>query len=188
MATIRMADCTQSTEGEEGQDVRWSSEGALVPLTDRNQVFTWVIYLFAPEGERFKSTQSQKSRLHAVLLDTQVTGRNWISYRLITELGMESQVNRDSEPPNLSDFKGVQIESKGTIAFQWMLHDGGTVHSPVTFHVFDTPTRLDMIFGAPYIVEKRLLSSNRERFFPLVEHNEIKLCKRVKIWSADFHD
>ncbi|MCJ1262560.1 hypothetical protein MMC22_002430, partial [Lobaria immixta] len=93
-------------------------------------VFTWVIYLFAPEGEKFKTTQNPRSRRHAVLLDTQATGRNWISHQLITELGMESQVNRDSEPPNLSDFNGVQIESKGTIAFEWMLHDGETVHSP----------------------------------------------------------
>ena len=149
----------------------------MAPLTDRYQEFTWVIYLFAPEGEKFKTTQSQKSHLHAVLLDTQATGRNWISYRLITELGMESQVNRDSEPPNLSDFKGVQIESKGTIAFQWMLHDGVTVHSPVTFHVLDTPIKLDMIFGAPYIVENGLVYSNRKQFLPLIEYKKVKLCK-----------
>lgn len=160
----------------------------MVPPTDRYQGFRWFIYLFAPEGKKFKTTQSQKSRLHAVLLDTQATGRNWISYRLITNLGMESQVIRDSVSPNVSDFKGVQMESMGTIAFQWMLYDGGTVHSPVTFQVFDTPNELDMIFGAPYLQEKGLLSSNRERFLPLVEHNEIKLCKRLKIWSADFTD
>lgn len=158
----------------------------MAPLTPRYQEFRWIIYLFAPPGTlKFKTTQTSQSYRHAVLLDTQCARRNWISERLVTTLGMESVVNRDGVHPSSLGILGEQIQSEGTIAFQWMLNDGGTVHEPVTFHVCSTPLKLDMIFGAPYIVEKGLLSSNQDLFLPLLEHKKMKLCKKAKPLSAD---
>ena len=95
---------------------------------------------------------------------------------------MESRINRDCMLPTSYGFAGEPVTSMGTIAFQWMLHDGGTVHDRVTFHVSATPLKIDMIFGAPYIVEKGLLTSNRIRFLPLIEHEKIKLCKILDVF------
>lgn len=172
---------------EKGEDVRLSSQHAVASLTCSNQQFTWVIYLFAPEGSEFRTTKKSKSGLHVALLDTQAAGRNYISRHLIEKLGMESEVKRDTVRPISYGFTGERIESEGTIAFQWMLYDGKTVHDSVTFHVSTTQHEIDMIFGAPYIVEKRLLYSNRELFLPLIEHRKITLCKREKVLSADLN-
>lgn len=98
---------------------------------------------------------------------------------------MESEVNRNGVHPTSLGMRGEQIQSEGTIAFEWILNDGATVHGPVTFHVCSTPLQMDMIFGAPYIVEKGLLSSNQDRFLPLVEHKKMKLCKEAKVLSTD---
>lgn len=101
---------------------------------------------------------------------------------------MESEVNRNGVHPISLGIRGEQIQSEGIIAFEWMLNDGGKVHGPVTFHVCSTPLNVDMIFGAPYIVEKGLLSSNHDRFLPLVEHKKMKLCKKAKVLSAGPND
>lgn len=116
-------------DGDKGQDVRLFYQGVLAPLIHRYQTFRWIIYLLTLEGIKFKTTQNSKSLLHAVLLDTQATGQNWISNQLIAKLGMESQVNRDCMCTNAYSFTGERIECKGTIRFQWMLHDGGTLHA-----------------------------------------------------------
>lgn len=163
-----MAAGIRSTEGDKGQNVVFSSQEAMVPLTDRYQEFTWIVHLITLGGEKFKTTQNSKSSPHAVLLDTQATGQNWISNRLITKLGMENQVTRDCVCQNAYGFTGERIECEGTIQFRWILLDGTTVHDPVTFHVSTTPLEIDMIFGAPYISKNRLLSSNQKRFLLFV--------------------
>lgn len=152
----------------------------MASLTHLNQQFTWQICLFAPGGMAFRTTQNPKSHLYAVSLDTQASGKNWISSDLVAKLGMESQINRGSPSSDTYGFTGERISSEGTIAFQWMLHDGKTVHEPVTFHVSPNSLDMDMIFGVPYIVENKLLFSNRDRMLPLLEHRKIKLCKKSR--------
>lgn len=149
-----------------------------------NQQFTWQIFLFALGEMVFKTTQNPNSHLYAVILDTQATGNNWISSELVAKLGMESKINRSNASSNTYGFTGERILSEGTIAFQWMLHDGKTVHEPATFHVSPSSLGIDMVFGAPYIVEKKLLSSNRDRMLPLIEHRRVKLCKKRESLSC----
>ena len=90
---------------------------------------------------------------------------------------MEANVNKIFSSPNLYDFNGNKIEATGTISLRWKLYPDGTkLHDEVVFFV-STNDDIDMIFGLEYIVQKRLLGSNRAKMLPLTEHNKETLCK-----------
>ena len=148
----------------------------------QNQDWGWDIYIYPPEGYSFAkiSTEDDGTRsLQVVTLDTGCSVGNWISWHLVKRLGMIHCIRSIKHHPDVSDIHGRRVVANGIISFRWRLLEGQSMHGPVDFYVYqDDYNGTEMIFGAKYIRDEKLLSSNRNRMLRLLSRGKPTSCKK----------
>ena len=130
------------------------------------------IYIHLPDGSK---------SLQRVLMDTQCTKGNWISYKLVKKLGMKRWMGPVDEPLNVRDYNGNSVDAEGVISFRWGGRNGTTIYDPVKCYVGNPGIDFDIIFGSEYIRKEKLASVNAERFLVTVQHEPANICEYVVV-------
>ena len=109
------------------------------------------------------------------LLDTQCQSGNWISRRLVEQLGKESSISPNFKGMDLRDVNGRDVVPSGVINLHWKWHPRGTRTHQCIFYVFSTTEsdHLDVLFGVEYIVKEGLITVNESVMAPLTQHKKL---------------
>ena len=105
------------------------------------------------------------------LLDTQCQTGNWISARLVEQLGRQDEISHDYEPPYLTDAGDHEVVDCGIISLQWKWSPRGTRMHECEFFVLQSPG-VDVIIGEDYIVSEGLLTINERKMLVMLRHNK----------------
>ena len=84
------------------------------------------------------------------MLDSGCTRGNWISWDLVSRLGVSSEIKTSTYYPDIVDFHPQPIEVIGSVFFKWRLPEGASMHGLVEFYVADSGLKFDLIFGREY--------------------------------------
>lgn len=107
------------------------------------------------------------------LLDTQCQFGNWISRRLVQELGKLKDILPAYIPPAIFDANGNTVPAAGVISLTWRWqHRRVTRTSRCEFYVLAESDHIDVIFGQDYIASHNLLRINEYAFLPMVQHKK----------------
>jgi hypothetical protein len=118
----------------------------------------------------------------AAALDTQCQLGNWISERLVDELGMTNIIRKDSNPAQVLTATGEGVESSGTIDLIWKLapNEGRVFRS--TFFILSGAQHLDVILGQDTISKEGFLSLNlRKLLAPFTTHKPLTKGEKILI-------
>lgn len=118
--------------------------------------------------------QGLRKRLLAVAnLDSSCDEGNWISHRLVCELGRRAEVSPSPTTPKLIDANGNRVGSCGSISLTWRVdHNGITWRTEDFFVLLPQGDAYDVIFGGPYLLDKRWVSINEGAMLPMIEHKQ----------------
>jgi len=135
------------------------------PSANLRQAYTPDILIRAPTGEY---------TIAAAALDTQCQLGNWISERLVEELGMVDLIRRDSRPVQVFTASGEEIESTGTIDLVWKLAPNESRVFRSRFFTLGGARHLDVILGQDTITKEGFLSLNmRKLLAPFTSHKSL---------------
>lgn len=113
----------------------------------------------------------------AAALDTQCQEGNWVSKRLVEELGLLEFVRHEYEPPQVITATGEDVESCGSIDLVWKLAPNENRVYRGKFFVLSSVRHLDVILGQDTINKENILSANsRKLFATLTAHNRLTKC------------
>ncbi|OAL43409.1 hypothetical protein IQ07DRAFT_650245 [Pyrenochaeta sp. DS3sAY3a] len=139
-----------------------NSEPQLLPIS---YAYTADMLIRVPTGEY---------TIAAVALDTQCQLGNWISERLVEELGMLDLICKDSCPAQVVTASGQEIESTGTIDLVWKLAPNESRVFRSRFFTLGGARHLDVILGQDTITKEGFLSLNmRKLLAPFTSHKPI---------------
>ena len=123
-------------------------------------------------------TSNGEYEVAAAALDTQCQTGNWISRRLVEELGLVNSIRYDSEPAQVITATGQEVESCGIINLNWKLVPNENRVFRGNFFVLPGVRHLDVILGRDIINQENILSVNsRGLFAPLIAHKKLKKCE-----------
>ncbi|KAK0715329.1 hypothetical protein B0H67DRAFT_683590 [Lasiosphaeris hirsuta] len=106
------------------------------------------------------------------LLDTQCGVGNWISRRLVHQLGKKELISTDFEQPDVFDASGNPVQACGVVVLVWKWHSPkGTRTHESPFYVFPGSEEIDVVFGQEFIVLKNLIRLNRSASMVLIRHS-----------------
>ncbi|KAF2741504.1 hypothetical protein EJ04DRAFT_571584 [Polyplosphaeria fusca] len=122
----------------------------------------------------------------AAALDTQCQLGNWISKRLVEELGMIDSIRHEMAPAQVVTATGEEVESCGTISLIWKLAPNENRVFRGTFFVLSGARHLDVILGQDTIKKEGFLSLNsRKLFAPFATHRKITQSDRDAIAAEE---
>ena len=114
----------------------------------------------------------------AAALDTQCQTGNWISRRLVEELGLVSSIRHEPDPAQVITATGEEVESCGIINLNWKLAPNENRVFRGNFFVLPGVRHLDVILGQDIINKEKILSVNPRRLLaPLTVHKKLKKCE-----------
>jgi hypothetical protein len=135
------------------------------PPADLRQAYTPDILIRIPTGGY---------TIAAAALDTQCQVGNWISERLVEELGMVHIIRRDSTPAQVCTASGEEVESTGTIDLVWKLAPNESRIFRSRFFVLGGARHLDVILGQHTVTKEGFLSLNmRKLLAPFTSHKPL---------------
>ncbi|KAI0505168.1 hypothetical protein F5B22DRAFT_628827 [Xylaria bambusicola] len=102
------------------------------------------------------------------LLDTQCHVGNWVSYRLVEELGLASSISTIFDLPNIFDANHAPVLPCGVVNLRWKWSPQGTRVHTNQFYVFPSSNHLDVVFGVDFIKSEGLLQVNEAFILTLV--------------------
>jgi hypothetical protein len=110
----------------------------------------------------------------AAALDTQCQLGNWISERLVEELGMTRNIRKDLYPAQVFTATGEEVESAGTIDLIWKLAFNESRVFRSKFFILGGGQHLDVILGQDTITKEGLVSLKLRRFLaPFTTHKPL---------------
>jgi hypothetical protein len=110
----------------------------------------------------------------AAALDTQCQLGNWISERLVEELGMVDSIRKDTHVAQVFTANGEEVESTGTIDLVWKLALNESRVFRSRFYILGGARHLDVILGQDIISKEGFLSLNmRKLLAPFTSHRPL---------------
>jgi hypothetical protein len=134
------------------------------------QVFDWDVKIANSKGDWNKAV---------VLLDTACQTGNWIALRVVARLGKLGSVSQEFDAPGAVDANQQPVTAAGVIELQWKRSKRGNRLFHTKFFVFADISQFDVLLGAEYILEEKLLTVSQDAMAPLVEHEKIKKGKHL---------
>lgn len=158
--------CTTAVEHRKKPTLSIDDEGSshkndLLPrIPEHRQSFKWNI----------QTPSNDKGLKHAVaLLDTQCQRGNWVSSQFIKRIGKTSEVRIVWNAPLLQAAKGGFVTTQGQISLEWKRQQGNNFYETDFYVLPKDAMTFDVIFGAEFISENKLLTVNEHVMLPLLE-------------------
>ncbi|KAF2659985.1 hypothetical protein K491DRAFT_688839 [Lophiostoma macrostomum CBS 122681] len=157
-------------------DIRTASER--VPMHNSGY------YNFTPDI--FIRTLNGRYIIAAAALDTQCQEGNWVSKRLIEELGLLSSVHHEHQSPQVITATGEEVESYGSIDLVWKLAPNENRVYRGKFFVLSNVRHLDVILGQDTINKEAILAPNSQKLFAtLTAHGKLTKADRAAIAASE---